>query len=508
MKNSVKLLLAALGTVLIAAMSCTKEIVQVIEPEQTPEVEVEGDAEKFTCKMRLVGSRANYDNPETKAEATDTTWADGSIIYLRMESPIGSTRGEAIYSKADSLWTVNYYGSLTDSVETKCAAIYTENMVKIEGSIFNFDENTIIYEDLDASYIFYDGELTVTASLKPKTGRIRFAGDSTTVVKVYGVTHYTSYNIDNNTFTTTSDAVKLTVGSDGYTPYLYGYFTETNEPTFKVWINAKEAYTKFCSKKIFQAGQSGKLTIPTADKHNGWLEGLHFNVNNARFKMVAVEGGTFSMGDSTSTNSYLTAHPVTLTGFCMAEAEMTILLYNRLISATSEPYDSEKPKTFSYRSYYSSSYADVQTTMNALNSFIGTNFDIPTEAQWEYAAKGGQKSKGYLYSGSDNLNDVGWYSSNYTTHTHEVKTKSPNELGIYDMSGNVEEYVKDYYNTYPSSQQYDPYVGPESGLSNMVKRGGDYNDSASYCTNTYRTYTSGTGSSSYAGIRLVLNWNY
>ena len=131
MKNSVKLLLAALGTVLIAAMSCTKEIVQVIEPEQAPEVEVEGDAEMFTCKMKLVGSRANYDDPETKSEATDTTWADGSIIYLRMESPIGSTRGEAIYSQEDSLWTVNYYGSLTDSVETKCVAIYPEDMVKI-----------------------------------------------------------------------------------------------------------------------------------------------------------------------------------------------------------------------------------------------------------------------------------------------------------------------------------------------------------------------------------------
>ena len=149
MKNSVKLLLAVLGTVLIAAMSCTKEIAQVIEPEQTPEVEVDGGAEKFTCKMRLNGSRVNYDNPETKAEATDTTWADGSVIYLRMDSPIGHTIGDAIYSASDSLWTVNYYGSLADSVETKCIAIYTENMVNYESSVFTFDENTVIYEDAE-----------------------------------------------------------------------------------------------------------------------------------------------------------------------------------------------------------------------------------------------------------------------------------------------------------------------------------------------------------------------
>ena len=508
MKNSVKLLLAVLGTVLIAAMSCTKEIAQVIEPEQTPEVEVDGGAEKFTCKMRLNGSRVNYDNPETKAEATDTTWADGSVIYLRMDSPIGHTIGDAIYSASDSLWTVNYYGSLADSVETKCIAIYTENMVNYESSVFTFDENTVIYEDAEASYIFIDGELTVTASLKPKTGRIRFVGDSTTVIKVYGVTHYTSYNISDNTYSKSAAPVKLTVGNDGFTPYLYGHFTDANEPTFKVWVDSTEAYTKYCSKKIFQAGQSGRLTIPTAAKHNGWTEGLYFNANGARFKMVAVEGGSFTMGDTSSTSSsYLTGHKVTLSGFCIAEAEMTNLLYNRvMVSATDNPSNPDKPKTINYRSYYSSSYADIQTTLNGFNNLLNVKFDIPTEAQWEYAAKGGQKSKGYIYSGSNNLSEVGWYTSN-CSGTQNVKQLKANELGLYDMSGNVMEYVKDYYDVYPNAPQTDPYVGPESGQSNMVKRGGSYSDSQSSCTNIYRAYSSGTGSSSYAGIRLVLNWN-
>ena len=507
MKNSVKLLLAVLGTVLIAAMSCTKEIAQVIEPEHTPEVEVDGGPEKFTCKMRLNGSRVNYDDPLTKSEATDTSWADGSKIYLRMESSIGQTLGDAIYSADDSLWTVNYYGPLTDSVETKCVAIYTEDIVEYESPVFTFNEQSIIYEDPQATYIFIDGELTVTASLKPKTGRIRFAGESATVIKVYGVTHYTSYNIDDNIYSISAEPVKLTVGNDGLTPYLYGYFTETAEPTFKVWVDSTEAYTKFCSKKIFQAGQSGRLSIPTATAHNGWTKGLHFNVNGARFKMVPVEGGSFMMGDTSSTSSsYMTAHKVNLTGSCIAETELTNLLYERLSSPTYNPTYPDKPKNFNYRQYYSSSYADVATTLGKLNTFLNTTFDIPTEAQWEYAARGGQMSKGYKYAGSDNMNDVGWYYSNCSA-TQNVKQKKANELGLYDMSGNLVEYVKDYYDVYPIAPQTDPCVGPESGQTYMVKRGGDYNDSADYCTNIYRTSSSATGSSSYAGIRLVLNWN-
>ena len=156
--------------------------------------------------------------------------------------------------------------------------------------------------------------------------------------------------------------------------------------------------------------------------------------------------------------------------------------------------------------YYSSSYADVATTLGKLNTFLNTTFDIPTEAQWEYAARGGQMSKGYKYAGSDNMNDVGWYYSNCSA-TQNVKQKKANELGLYDMSGNLEEYVKDYYDVYPIAPQTEPCVGPESGQTYMVKRGGDYNDSADYCTNIYRTSSSATGNSSYAGIRLVLNWN-
>lgn len=491
MKSSVKLFIAAIGTILMTAVSCNKELAETTD----------SNLEKHTCEMKLVGSLVNFDGPETRADANATTWADGSVIYLRMNSPIGSTIGEATYNASADVWTISYYGSLYEGVSNTCSALYLEDKVSYDNSLFTLDEGTAIYEDLEGSYIFEEGDLVVTANLKPKTGRIRFSGTPGSVLKVYGVTHYNTYDIGTNIYTTTTEPFKLTVGEDGYTPYFYGYFTNTEEPNVKVWIDAKEAYTRFCSKDIFNAGQSGKMTIPTADSHNGWVDGLHFNINGAQFKMVAVEGGTFVMGNPESTDQYLTAHNVTLTGFCIAETEVTQLLYKRVYDATSNPSNPHRPMN----GYYWAK-SEGETLANKINAIENVSFDLPTEAQWEYAARGGKKTKGYVYSGSDNIDEVAWYSSNSNGTWHDVKQKLPNELGLYDMSGNVAEYVKDYYAVFTTANLVDPCVSTYtgSGSTKKVLRGGYYSSTQS-CKNYYRSYT--TESIVYGGFRFALNWN-
>ena len=150
------------------------------------------------------------------------------------------------------------------------------------------------------------------------------------------------------------------------------------------------------------------------------------------------------------------------------------------------------------------SWDDCQTFIRKLNAMTGKTFRLPTEAEWEYAARGGNKSNGYKYSGGNTLGNVAWYGDNSGSGTHDVKTKSPNELGIYDMSGNVWEWCQDWYGKdyYSSSPQSNPQ-GPSSG-SSRVRRGGSWFDNATYCRVAYRFSYTPTNTNYYLGFRLAL----
>ena len=469
----------------LAVISCEK-----------PSIDDCSDDRVKTCEMKLIGDITYYDDVPTRA-ISESTWQDGSVIHLRMDSPMGVTLGEATYNSSKDIWTVNYYGSLTEGVETPCSALYVEDAILHETSVFTFNENTAIFEDCAGSYIFNEDELVVTASLTPKTGRVRFSGNPGQEMIVYGITHYTTYDQNNNQYTKFSEPIRTTVNNDGFTPYIYGYFTDLTEPNLKLWIDAKEAYTRYFSNEVFKAGQSGKLTIPTSESHNGWADGLIFSVGIHKFKMIAVQGGTFIMGDTNSTSSGLTPHNVTLTGYCIAESEMTRGVYYNY------SYVDNKPIAIN-RSYLTDGMTNLYNRTNV-------HFTVPSEAQWEFAAKGGVKSKSYKYAGSDNIDEVAWYSKNSEDAVHDVMLKLPNELGIYDMTGNQEEHVLDYYGDYTDDSVTDP-VNTTSAKYHVI-RGGKYSHTEDYCTNTnrianiyytsYNSYNDGRE----CAIRLTLNWN-
>lgn len=124
------------------------------------------------------------------------------------------------------------------------------------------------------------------------------------------------------------------------------------------------------------------------------------------------------------------------------------------------------------------------------------------EAEWEFAARGGNKSKGYIFSGSNTIGDVAWYTTNSGSKTHPVKTKATNELGIYDMSGNVREWCSDWYGTYSSSAQTDP-TGPATG-TDRVNRGGSWFSAATYCRCAYRYHNAPSNRYNGLGFRLAL----
>ena len=217
--------------------------------------------------------------------------------------------------------------------------------------------------------------------------------------------------------------------------------------------------------------------------------------------MIAVAGGTFTMGaTSEQQNPYdgeKPTHTVTLSDYYIGETEVTQELWAAVMGSN--------PSRFTgniQRPVEKVSWDDCQTFIRKLNELTGANFRLPTEAEWEFAARGGRNSRGYQYSGSSNIDEVVWYYDNSSYTTYPVKTKSPNELGIYDMSGNVDEWCQDWWGSYSSSSQTNP-TGPGTG-SCRVRRGGSWRSSAGDWRSANRSCSTPDDRSDYLGLRLVL----
>lgn len=227
-------------------------------------------------------------------------------------------------------------------------------------------------------------------------------------------------------------------------------------------------------------------------------EGKTYTVNGVSFQMVTVEGGVFQMEGETGDANEKPIHEVKLSTFAIGQTEVTQELWNAVMGSNPSNWKGLKLPVETV------SWNDCQTFITKLNQLTGEQFRLPTEAEWEYAARGGDQSKGYTYSGSDNLDDVAWYTGNSSSKTHEVATKAPNELGLYDMSGNVWEWCQDWYgsNYYSSSLINNP-TGPSSG-SDRVLRGGGWYSLATFCRVAYRNYGSPSFADYYRGLRLAL----
>ena len=229
--------------------------------------------------------------------------------------------------------------------------------------------------------------------------------------------------------------------------------------------------------------------------------------NGVTFKMKLVEAGTFTMGltseQSGANLDESPAHQVTLTkDYYMGETEVTQALWYAVMgqkpTADGDQWSSKYGLGDNYPAY-DISWNDCQEFITKLNQLTGLTFRLPTEAEWEYAARGGNKTTQTLYSGSNAIDDVAWYSS---SNAYIVAGKKANALGLYDMSGNVWEWCNDWYGSYSSGVQTDP-TGPSSG-SGRVLRGGGWNRSAIYCRVADRSYGSVTYRYNNNGMRLAL----
>ena len=288
----------------------------------------------------------------------------------------------------------------------------------------------------------------------------------------------------NSTFN--SSAIRLSVENDasGSLPIIGIFDTLENANSDWYFVKPSDAYD------YIQAKNNITYNIDI----NKIIEGIEKD-------MVYVEGGNFMMGstddDEDDFDDEKPAHEVSLSSFSISNHEVTQAEWKAIMFENpSDMKGDSLPVT-------NVSWFDCRRFIRRLNSITGKHYRLPTEAEWEYAARGGNRSRGYTYSGSDDIDDVAWYISNSNDKTHAVASKAPNELGLYDMTGNVWEWCQDWYdeNYYSISPINNP-AGPASG-SSRVGRGGSWYNYASYCRVATRGDNSPSGGYGYLGLRLA-----
>lgn len=232
---------------------------------------------------------------------------------------------------------------------------------------------------------------------------------------------------------------------------------------------------------------------------------LTFTVNGESFNMIRVNGGSYNMGATSECDQgeakwwEKPVHRVTLDNYYIGETEVTQALWEAIMG--SNPSQNRVGRNYPVNCV---SWDDCVEFCQVLSQKTGKRFRLPTEAEWEFAARGGNKSNHYKYSGSNYLHEVAWCLDNSDSISHPVKTKKPNELGIYDMTGNAWEWCSDYWcENYSDYSQYNPQ-GPSTG-EYRVHRGGGWLNLPKSCRISYRYYAKQGRRNDYRGLRLAMD---
>lgn len=281
---------------------------------------------------------------------------------------------------------------------------------------------------------------------------------------------------------------KIDTAIDEYNKFEHGKLNPNDAFAIFTWLS-----------QVQYAEHSEHTERASKDEIESYNNKTEFNVNgDVSFTMIRVNGGTFTMGgfvdDEDAYPHERPRHDVSVSTFLIGETQVTQELWEAVMGNNPSNFKG-KNKPVEMVSWY-----DCQSFLKKLNEKTGMNFRLPTEAEWEYAARGGRLSKNYTFSGSNNRNEVAWCIGR--GGTQDVKTKQPNELGIFDMSGNVLEWVNDWFGEYPSDKQTEP-SGPSSGQYKVL-RGGSWYNPGSFCRVSFRNYMEPDSKKFMYGFRLAL----
>ena len=396
---------------------------------------------------------------------------------------------------------VQFEGSIVGNVENKTGEYWVympqgNRMLKVKHA--NYAPVMVTFADYDVEKVESNRtyELVVTASGKVQTQQmqnlnIRYSPTNATVL------------VDNKPIKSSNGmaVASLPIGQHSFLIFCDGY--ESEEGMVKLKATAPSNLQVTLSKGMSYSDNIGQMASTTTIPVNLQNTMVIPVKDGQTIEMVKVKGGSFTMGTSAGTEEgsdwEKPQHKVTITrNYLIGKYEVTQALWQAVMGENPSRFKGEELPVENV------SWNDCKEFIYRLNAITGKNFRLPTEAEWEYAARGGNESQHYKYSGSDKLPDVAWYGDNSNERTHPVGTKRPNELGIYDMTGNVVEWCEDDSRTY----QYDSQVNPIGPLNTSFRvfRGGAWTYRDGYgCSNSSRAHRAKDNRSEDFGLRLAMS---
>ncbi|GHT19797.1 hypothetical protein AGMMS4957_04870 [Bacteroidia bacterium] len=341
------------------------------------------------------------------------------------------------------------------------------------------------------------GTVTQTVTVTQAAANATLTLDKTAISATATAASYPIVVTSNSTWTVSSNAGWCTINPT----------SGTGNGTFTVSVAENTTASSRSATVTVTTGAVTKTVTITQAAPAALVSNFTETGGGLSFYMIGVAGGTFTMGATAEQGGDYNSderpiHSVTLSNYAIGKYEVTQKLWWDVMSSWPNlPPPSKYGAGDNYPMTYVS-YNDIQNFLVTLNTKTGKTYRLPTEAEWEYAARGGDQSNGYKYSGSNTIDDVAWYRDNSGNTTHPVGTKDPNELGIYDMSSNAAEWCSDWYVGYSSSSQTNP-IGAVSG-SQRVDRGGGFSGNAVIGRVSFRDKTAPSSYGYSLGFRLVL----
>lgn len=408
--------------------ACSSDVDEAVIPVTT----LNEEAEMQSMPMCMYGGIMPFDaTSSTRADVSDWTWKNGDVVYIQFHNGESLIRSHAQYDAESQQWSVSYSGTISQS--DICEVYYFEGASAYDKHKTTFNETNAVYACTSADYYISDNTVCIEAILTPLTSRVKFAGVKGLGMSVEGITHYTGYDADKNTFTTSSSIISQTVGADGYTKYVYGMFSDDSRHlNITNSVNKGVFFEKDFPASVLRIGESGIITIPTFDTNRGWKESVSvtsvtLSLNNATISSL---GKTLQL-DATVMPANATYNTVIWTS---SDEKVATVDDNGLVTSVS--YGSATIRATAVKD--DSKYATCSITVADANGHECVDLGLPSGILWATCNVGATAPEEYgdYFAWGETTTKTEYTSSNYTYTANPSTLPSDKDAAYVNWGGN------------------------------------------------------------------------